>query len=141
MSSISVAKHKKYRELCSRYFFIQAAGLAYHHDAVVDIIKGASALVSHHALACICLRLDDIQRQAVGDIQCFALMILHAFGVIGTRNQNPPPSNSRVAVDFRVEMESVIELKYIFIYTHQKIQPSVERNQPLIYCMMIFNML
>ena len=52
-------------------FFIQAAGLAYHHDAVVDIInKGrlwSAFVVSHHAPACISLRLDDIQ--------CFALMI------------------------------------------------------------------
>lgn len=35
-------------------FFIQAAGLAYHHDAVVDIISPYGA-VSHHALACIFL--------------------------------------------------------------------------------------
>ena len=33
-------------------FFIQAAGLAYHHDAVVDIISPCGA-VYHHALACI----------------------------------------------------------------------------------------
>ena len=33
-------------------FFIQAAGLAYHHDAVVDIISPLGA-VSHHAPACI----------------------------------------------------------------------------------------
>ena len=49
-------------------FFIQAAGLAYHRDAVVDIISPFWA-VSHHALACIFLQLDDIQRQAVGDMQ------------------------------------------------------------------------
>ena len=42
------------------FLFIQAAGLAYHHDAVVDIISPCGA-VSHHALACIYLRLDDIQ--------------------------------------------------------------------------------
>ena len=50
------------------------------------IIKGGNAtLVYHHAIACIFLRLDDIQ--------CFALMIcnsygiddIHAFGVIGMR--------------------------------------------------------
>ena len=28
------------RSICFRNFFIQAAGLAYHHDAVVYIIKG-----------------------------------------------------------------------------------------------------
>ena len=73
-----IAKRKKYlfRSLCTKNptsldlsdFFIQAAGLAYHHDAVVDIISPFGA-VYHHALACIYLRLDDIQRQAVGDIQ------------------------------------------------------------------------
>ena len=36
----------------SRFLFIQAAGLVYHHDAVVDIISPCGA-VSHHALACI----------------------------------------------------------------------------------------
>ena len=41
-------------------FFIQAAGLAYHHDAVVYIISPFGA-VSHHASACILLRLDDMQ--------------------------------------------------------------------------------
>ena len=41
-------------------FFIQAAGLVYHHDAVVHIISPFGS-VSHHALACILLRLDDIQ--------------------------------------------------------------------------------
>ena len=40
-------------------FFIQAAGLAYHHDVVVDIISPFGA-VSHHAPACICLRIDAI---------------------------------------------------------------------------------
>ena len=35
--------------------------------SAVHIIKGACALVSHHASACISLRLDEIQ--------CFALMI------------------------------------------------------------------
>ena len=36
------------------FLFIQAAGLAYHHDAVVDIINGKlAAIVSHHAPACI----------------------------------------------------------------------------------------
>jgi hypothetical protein len=50
--------------------FIQAAGLVYHHRAK----RGAyhqgrrTALVSHHAPACIFLRLDDIQRKSVDDI-------------------------------------------------------------------------
>jgi len=54
--------------------FIQAAGLAYHRDAVVDSISPCGA-VSHHALACILLRLDDMPQQVADDIQCFALMI------------------------------------------------------------------
>ena len=42
--------------------------------------------VSHHALACILLRLDDIQRQAVGDI--------HAFGVIWSECRPQFPANA-----------------------------------------------
>ena len=61
-----VAPPKNSESKCIRNFFIQAAGLAYHHDEVVDIISPFGA-VSHHASACIPLRLDDIQ--------CFALMI------------------------------------------------------------------
>ena len=55
------------------FLFIQAAGLVYHHDAVVYIISPFGA-VSHHAPACICLRFDDIPQQVADDI--------HAFGVI-----------------------------------------------------------
>ena len=55
-------------------FFIQAAGLAYHHDAVVDIISPFGA-VSHHALACIYLRLDDIQHFVLMIYKAYALMI------------------------------------------------------------------
>ena len=50
-----------------------------------------AALVSHHALACIFLRLDDIPQQVADDI--------HAFGVIGTR-----PLKSPFSVDFRTEI-------------------------------------
>ena len=60
-------------------FFIQAAGLAYHHDAVVYIISPFGA-VSHHASACISLRLDEMQHCVlmicnscgIDDIQGFA---------------------------------------------------------------------
>ena len=44
------------------FLFIQAAGLAYHHDAVADIIKGGSPplyLITHQRASY--LRLDDIQ--------------------------------------------------------------------------------
>ena len=64
-------------------FFIQAAGLAYHHDAVVYIISPFGA-VSHHASACILLRLDEMQHCVlmicnscrIDDIQGFALIYL-----------------------------------------------------------------
>ena len=61
--------------------------MAYHHDAVVDIIKGASALVSHHASACISLRLDDIQPDGLMIYSLWRDMLvkaddIHAFGVI-----------------------------------------------------------
>ena len=50
-------------------FFIQAAGLAYHRRTTCGAYHQGrqTALVSHHALACIYLLLDDIQ--------CSALMI------------------------------------------------------------------
>jgi len=65
-------------------FFIQAAGLAYHHRAKCGAYHQGrqAALVSHHATACITLRLDEMQccalmiyrRQAADDIQGFALI-------------------------------------------------------------------
>ena len=64
-------------------FFIQAAGLVYHHDAAVYIIKdGEPPLYLITRQRASCLRLDDIQN--------FVLMIcnscgtddIHAFGVI-----------------------------------------------------------
>ena len=66
-------------------FFIQAAGLAYHHDAVVDIISPCGA-VSHHAPACIFLRLDDIQHFVLMICNSFGIDDIHAFGVIGMRD-------------------------------------------------------
>ena len=46
-----------------RSFFIQAAGLAYHHRTKCGAYhqRRFAAVVYHHALACISLRLDDIQ--------------------------------------------------------------------------------
>jgi len=92
-----VAKRQKYlfRSLYTKNstsfdlsnFFIQAAGLAYHHDAVVDIISPFGA-VSHHALACIYLRLDDIQHFVLVICNSFGIDDIHAFGVMWTRNQN-----------------------------------------------------
>ena len=56
--------------------FIQAAGLAYHRRAKRGVYHQGrrTALASHHASACISLRLDDIPQQVADDI--------HAFGVI-----------------------------------------------------------
>ena len=52
-------QEEKHLHHVSAFFFIQVAGLAYHHRTKCG--------VSHHASACIFLWLDDIQ--------CFALMI------------------------------------------------------------------
>ena len=51
------------------FLFIQTAGLAYHRHTKCGVYHQGrlTALVSHHAPACIYLRLDDIQ--------CSALMI------------------------------------------------------------------
>ena len=72
-------RNQQKRNLCLPkvpFLFIQAAGLAYHHDAVVDIIKGGEPplyLITRQRASC--LRLDDIPQQVADDIQCFALMI------------------------------------------------------------------
>ena len=52
--------------------FIQAAGLAYHRHTKCGVYHQGrlTALVSHHAIACIFLRLDDIQH--------FVLMICNS---------------------------------------------------------------
>ena len=60
-------------------------GISLTHE-VRRISSRAVALVSHHAPACIYLRLDDIQRQAVDDIPQQVADDIHAFGVIGTRD-------------------------------------------------------
>ena len=70
-------------------FFIQAAGLVYHHDAVVYIISPFGA-VSHHASACIPLRLDEMQHCVlmicnscgIDDIQGFALICSRKSSII-----------------------------------------------------------
>ncbi|MBR6502536.1 MAG: hypothetical protein IKT42_03765, partial [Clostridia bacterium] len=52
-------------------FFIQAAGLAYHHAlACISSPQG----VYHHR-RCILLQLDDIPQQVADDMQNFVLMI------------------------------------------------------------------
>ena len=49
------------------FLFIQAAGLAYHRRAKRGVYHQGrrAALVSHHAPACIYLRLDDIQHSVL----------------------------------------------------------------------------
>ena len=44
-----------------------------------------TALVSHHAPACILLRLDDIQHFALMICNSCGIDYIHAFGVIGMR--------------------------------------------------------
>ena len=56
-------------------FFIQSVGVAYHWRAKCGVYHQGRfvALVSHHAPACISLRLDDMQH--------FVLMICNSFGI------------------------------------------------------------
>ena len=63
------------------FLFIQAAGLVYHHDAVVYIISPFGA-VSHHAPACISLRLDDIQHYVLMIYRNKLRMIYKAYALI-----------------------------------------------------------
>ena len=69
------------------FLFIQAAGLAYHrHTKCGAYHQGRkAALVSHHAPACILLRLDDIQHSVLMICNSFGIDDIHAFGVIETR--------------------------------------------------------
>ena len=93
----SLRAHQKRSNFCKTKvtsFFIQAAGLAYHHDAVVYIISPFGA-VSHHASACILLRLDEMQHCVlmicnsfgIDDIQGFALIGLQKCGIINTERR------------------------------------------------------
>ena len=64
--------------------------MAYHHalacisSAFYEHISQKASISS--AAGCIRFRNDDIQRQAVGDIQGIRLDDVHACGVIGMRN-------------------------------------------------------
>ena len=75
MASFLSTRLKKFRKLMLSEFFIQAAGLVYHRRTKCSVYHQGrrAALVSHHAPACIYLRLDDMQ--------CFALMICNSFGI------------------------------------------------------------
>ena len=90
--------HQQKRNFCLPKvpsLFIQAAGLVYHPDAVVYIISPFGA-VSHHAPACIFLRLDDIQHFVLIICNSFGIDDIHAFGMIlydYLIMRNSPPSN------------------------------------------------
>ena len=58
------------------FLFIQAAGLVYHRRAKRGVYHQPLWAVSHHAPACICLRLDDIPQQIADDIQDYASIYL-----------------------------------------------------------------
>ena len=84
---ILITIHEKYlfrslltKNPCSseRGFFIQAAGLVYHRRAKRGVYHQGrrAALASHHAPACIYLRLDDIPQQVADDIQGYSLIYL-----------------------------------------------------------------
>ena len=71
----------KYLLSTKRYlFFIQAAGLVYHHRTKCGAYHQGriAALVSHHAPAYIFLRLDDIPQRVADNMQNFVLMIYKA---------------------------------------------------------------
>ena len=77
---------KKFRESCSRNFFIQAAGLAYHRRAKCGVYhqplwgcisSRVSVYLTCDLMRCKAFRFDDIPQQVADDI--------HAFGVIGMR--------------------------------------------------------
>ena len=57
------------------FLFIQAAGLVYHPTQVGISSRARCALVSHHAPACIYLRLDDIQGYALIYLQNYGMII------------------------------------------------------------------
>ena len=63
-------------------FFIQAAGLVYHPTQVGISSGRRAALVSHHASACIFLRLDDIQHYVLMICNSFGIDDIHGFAVI-----------------------------------------------------------
>ena len=66
-------------------FFIQAAGLAYHHRTTCGVYHQGrqAALVSHQPLwGWILLRLDDIQHFVLMICNSFGIDDIHAFGVM-----------------------------------------------------------
>jgi hypothetical protein len=63
-------------------FSIQAAGLVYHRRTSVYHQRRLSAFASHHASACIFLRLDDIQHYVLMICNSLGIDDIHAFGVI-----------------------------------------------------------
>ena len=66
-------------------FFIQAAGLAYHHRTTCGVYHPGrqAALVSHQPLwGWILLRLDDIQHFVLMICNSFGIDDIHAFGVM-----------------------------------------------------------
>ena len=72
------------------FLFIQAAGLAYHPTQVGISSRARCALVSHHASACIPLRLDDIQCSALMIYRNKLRMIYTPHGVICFKAPCPP---------------------------------------------------
>ncbi|MBR1954319.1 MAG: hypothetical protein IKA29_00165 [Clostridia bacterium] len=56
--------------------------MAYHHDAVVDIIKGACALASHHAPACIFRGLMIYNGKPLVIYNSCGIDDIHAYGVM-----------------------------------------------------------
>jgi len=83
MSSISVASQKIRQVSACRIFLSKPQ--AWHIITTQSCISSALWAVSHHASACIYLRLDDIQCSALMIYNSCGIDDIHAFGVMGTR--------------------------------------------------------
>jgi hypothetical protein len=71
-------------------FFIQAAGLAYHHDAVVDIIKGAlRPCISSRASVHLACNLMIYNGKPLVIYNSCGIDDIHAYGVILRWSSNP----------------------------------------------------
>ena len=62
-------------------FFIQTAGLAYHHRTKCGGYHQPFWAVYHHSSECIFLRFDDIQCLCIDDIQGYALILVRLCGL------------------------------------------------------------
>ena len=84
------------------FLFIHVAGLVYHRRAKCGTYhqERLAALVSHHAPACICLRLDDIQG--------YVLLYLQRCDIIYTESEVHSMSDSKLCTQSKVRKIIII---------------------------------